>query len=279
VIPRGTTSESRELTKLFHYNKLETVEALIADFPGKFACVILEAATTEDPAPGFLEGVRELCTKHGILLIFDEMITGFRWDLKGAQHKFGIAPDLSTFGKAMANGYSLACLGGRRDVMQLGSIEFDGAERVFLLSSTHGAEMSSLGAFLATVSYLERQGVIDHLYSYGSKLKKILTEISVENGLENHFKVGGPDCSPHFQLYDKNGAVSLPLRTLFLQEMVKNGVLMPWVALCYRHGETELQITQDAARKSLAIVRRALAHGIEKYLVGPSVKPVFRRFN
>ena len=279
VIPRGTTSESREQIKSFHYNDLESLERLVGEFPNKFACVVLEAATTEDPAPGFLEGIQKLCHENGILFILDEMITGFRWDLKGAQHKYGIKPDLSTFGKAMANGYSLACVGGRRDIMQLGSIEFEGAERVFLLSSTHGAEMSSLGAFVATTNYLADNQVVEHLYKYGAELKKLLTTLSVDHGLESNFVAAGPDCSPYFQLLDNSGTVSLPLRTLFAQEMINNGVFMPWIALCHRHGNAELEITHEAADKALIVIRKAIDKGVEEYLEGPSIKPVFRKFN
>jgi glutamate-1-semialdehyde 2,1-aminomutase len=207
------------------------------------------------------------------------MITGFRWDLKGAQHKYGIKPDLSTFGKAMANGYSLACVGGRRDIMQLGSIEFEGAERVFLLSSTHGAEMSSLGAFVATTKYLEKNEVVEHMYKYGANLKQLFATLSIDHGLESNFVFGGVECSPYFQLLDSNGTISLQLRTLFVQEMIKNGVLMPWIALCHRHGDAELEITQEAADKSFRVMRKAIDGGIERYLEGPSIKPVFRKFN
>ena len=279
VIPRGTTAENREQTKSFHYNDLESLKKLVGEFPNKFACVVLEAATTEDPAPGFLEGVQKLCHQNGIVFILDEMITGFRWDLKGAQHKYGIKPDLSTFGKAMANGYSLACVGGRRDIMQLGSIEFEGAERVFLLSSTHGAEMSSLGAFVATTKYLEKNEVVEHMYKYGANLKQLFATLSIDHGLESNFVFGGVECSPYFQLLDSNGTISLQLRTLFVQEMIKNGVLMPWIALCHRHGDAELEITQEAADKSFRVMRKAIDGGIERYLEGPSIKPVFRKFN
>jgi glutamate-1-semialdehyde 2,1-aminomutase len=279
VIPRGTTADNRERTKTFHYNDLESLERLLEESPNKFACVVLEAATTEDPAPGFLEGVQDLCNQNGIVFILDEMITGFRWDLKGAQHKYGIQPDLSTFGKAMANGYSVACVGGRREIMQLGSIEFEGAERVFLLSSTHGAEMSSLGAFIATTNYFERNQVIEHIHKYGAELKRVLNSLTINYGLEKNFVIGGLDCSPYFQLFDKSGAISLQLRTLFVQEMIKNGVLMPWIALCHKHSENELKLTQEAADRSLLVIRKAIDHGVDRYLVGESIKPVFRKFN
>lgn len=279
VIPRGTTVDNQTKTKTFNYNDIGSLETLISAFPNQFACVVMEAETSVEPLPGFLKGVEKLCRDNGILFILDEMITGFRWNLKGAQATYGLNPDLSTFGKAMANGYSLACVGGRRDVMQLGSIEFEGAERVFLLSSTHGAEMASLGAFLATTNYLENHSVIDHLDMYGSRLKDTLASLAREHSLERYFVVGGPNCSPFFQLQDEAGMVSLPLRTLFMQEMIKNGVLMPWIALCQHHGDRELEITREAANNSLKVIAMALSEGVENYLHGPAVKPVFRKFN
>jgi glutamate-1-semialdehyde 2,1-aminomutase len=279
VIPRGTTVDNQTKTKSFHYNDIGSLELLISTFPNQFACVVMEAETSVEPLPGFLKGVEKLCRDNGILFILDEMITGFRWNLKGAQSKYDLNPDLSTFGKAMANGYSLACVGGRRDVMQLGSIEFEGAERVFLLSSTHGAEMASLGAFLATTNYLENHSVIDHIDVYGSRLKDTLASLAREHNLERNFVVGGPNCSPFFQLQDEAGMVSLPLRTLFMQEMIKNGVLMPWIALCQHHGDKDLEITREAANNSLKVIVKALSEGVEKYLHGPAVKPVFRKFN
>jgi glutamate-1-semialdehyde 2,1-aminomutase len=163
--------------------------------------------------------------------------------------------------------------------MQLGSIEFEGAERVFLLSSTHGAEMSSLGAFIATTNYFERNQVIEHIHKYGAELKRVLNSLTINYGLEKNFVIGGLDCSPYFQLFDKSGAISLQLRTLFVQEMIKNGVLMPWIALCHKHSENELKLTQEAADRSLLVIRKAIDHGVDRYLVGESIKPVFRKFN
>jgi glutamate-1-semialdehyde 2,1-aminomutase len=102
------------------------------------------------------------------------MITGFRWDIKGAQNFYNVTPDLCTFGKSMANGFSVACVAGKREIMELGSIEITGSERVFLLSTTHGAEMGSLGAFTANVEFMKKNQVIKHQWNYGFKLMKCL---------------------------------------------------------------------------------------------------------
>ena len=100
-----------------------------------------------------------------------------------------------------------------------------------------------------------------------------------EQGLGENFKVGGFACSPYYQTLDSSGENSLGLRPLFSQEMIKNGVFMPWIALSYRHGEEELVITERALDATFSVYRKALDEGIGKYLVGPGVKPVFRKYN
>jgi glutamate-1-semialdehyde 2,1-aminomutase len=274
-IPKGTI----EQTKLFPFNDIPALEALLERFSGQVACVVLEPAATDEPKNDYLLRVQELCRKTGTLFVLDEMITGFRWHMKGAQHLYGVEPDLCTFGKAMANGYSVSCVAGRREVMELGSIEFEGRERVFLLSTTHGAEMSGLGAFVATVGFMQRQEVVAHLWDYGSKLVSMLQRQAIAHGIAESFRVGGAACSPYYMTFDTSGVHSLALRTLFLQEMIRHGVLMPWIALSYRHGEAELAATERAVDSAFRVYRRGLEEGVERYLEGPVIKPVFRRFN
>ncbi len=278
-ITRGIPQETQDKTKLFRYNDISSLRALIAQHPGQIACVILEAETSEAPRDNFLQEVEALCRKNGIVFVLDEMITGFRWHMKGAQHIYGLTPDLSTFGKAMANGFSVACIAGRREIMELGSIEFEGRERVFLLSTTHGAEMAGLGAFVATMRMMERESVVQHLWDYGSELQQLFAKKAEEHGVEHSLKAGGPSCSPWYATLGDDGMPSLGLRTLFSQEMIKNGVLMPWIALCMRHGEVELRKTSYALDKALSVYSKAIAEGVEKYLVGPIIKPVFRKHN
>lgn len=278
-LQRGIPEETIKNTKLFQYNDIASLERLIASYPDQISCVVLEPATSSHPDDGYLLQVQELCRKNGIVFILDEMITGFRWHMKGAQHYYNVEPDLCTFGKAMANGYSVSCVAGKREIMELGSIEFEGRERVFLLSTTHGAEMSGLGAFVETVSFMQKNDVVDHLWDYGKQLISMMKNQVEQHGLEDNFKVGGIACSPYYLTFDKSGKNSLPLRTLFAQEMVKAGVLMPWIALSYRHGARELEITEKAVDHAFSVCRKALEEGFEKYLEGPAIKPVFRKYN
>lgn len=278
-LTRGIPQEAIANTKMYRYNDIDSLEALIAQYPGELACVVLEPASTEEPKDGYLQKVQALCRANGIVFVLDEMITGFRWDMKGAQHLYGVSPDLCTFGKAMANGFAVACVAGKRDIMELGSIEFEGRERVFLLSTTHGAEMCGLGAFVATMKFMNQHKVVEHLWNYGQKLIAMMQRKAVEHGIGDNFKAGGIPCSPYYLTMDSAGANSLALRTLFSQEMILNGVLMPWIALSYRHGEKELAATENALDEAFKIYRKALDQGVEKYLNGPAIKPVFRKHN
>lgn len=279
VIKKGIPKNICDDTLMFHYNDINSLQKLFDENKNKIACVILEPASSEHPKNDFLKQVREICDKFGAVLIFDEMITGFRWHLKGAQYYYGVNPDLCTFGKAMANGFSVAAIGGKREIMQLGSIEFKGTERVFLLSTTHGAEMSSLGAFVETMKILKANDIVGHMWKFGKKLIDTLNSLSKDFGLQRNFIVSGIECSPYFLTFDKNGKISLELRTIFMQEMMKSNILMPWLAFSYSHGEKELEMTKNAAIKAFEIYKKALNEGYEKYLVGEAVKPVFRKFN
>jgi glutamate-1-semialdehyde 2,1-aminomutase len=297
VLKRGTLEESSSYTLKFNYNKIESLIKLFNDYPNQIAAVILEPATTDSPCSAkcsletrncatcphhknnFLMQIRNLTKSNGALMILDEMITGFRWDINGAQSRFNVDPDLCTFGKAMANGYAVAALGGKKEIMELGGIKEVGAERVFLISTTHGAEMSSLGAFIKTVDIIESRGVISHLWNYGKELKEGMNQIAKELGINDFFYVEGFDCSPSYITKDKNGEISLSYRTLFNQEMINNKVLMPYLAISFSHKNLEIEKTLEAVRKSLIVYKNALEQGLEKYLRSDSIKPVFRKYN
>ncbi len=278
-LKKGIPEEFHKLTMNFHYNDIGSLAKLFDKYPGQIAGVILEPATSVHPEDNFLNKVKELCHKNGALFILDEMITGFRWHLQGAQVYYDVEPDLCTFGKGMANGFSVAALGGKREFMKIGGIKEEGAERVFLTSTTHGAEMCGLGAFIRTMEFYKSNNVIDHLWSYGEKLIDGMNNIARETGVQDYFEAYGIPCSPNYSAKDGEGNVSLAFRTLFSQEMIRDGLLMPWIAISYAHGEKELDRTLEAVRNSLQVYSRALEEGIEKYLIGPAIKPVFRTYN
>lgn len=276
VVKRGVPESIQSLTLQFNYNDVASLEAQFQKYPDQIACVVMEAATTEEPLPGFLQAVKDLCKKNGAVFILDEMITGFRWHLQGAQKYFNIEADLVTFGKALANGFSVAALAGKKEIMNLGGILEKDQERVFLISTTYGAEMCGLGAFLKTLEVSKREDSANQLWKYGTQVVNGMNTIASELGISDYFKVEGFACSPNYVARDKQKNVSLDFRTLFSQEMIKNKILMPWLSLSTAHGQTELDMTLNATRNSLKVYAQALEVGIEKYLEGPSIKPVFR---
>jgi glutamate-1-semialdehyde 2,1-aminomutase len=189
-------------------------------------------------------------------------------------------PDLSTFGKAMANGFSVSAVCGKKKIMELGSVVNKKQERVFLLSTTHGAEMGPLSAFIKTIDFVKKNKVIDMNWKTGFELSSSINRISKQYGLIKNFVIHGPACSPVFSCFNNNHKNDLFLRTLFIQEMIKNGVLMPWISIAYRHKNKKIiSKTLEAVDKSLYIYKKALKYGVKRYLIGPPIKPVFRKYN
>jgi glutamate-1-semialdehyde 2,1-aminomutase len=272
-IPESTR---RQIVK-FHYNDLKSLESLFEQYPGKIACVVMEASRTEEPLNDYLAGVQTLAHSNGALLVFDEMITGFRWHLHGAQHLYRVTPDLSAFGKALANGFSVSALAGCREIMKLGGSDHD-RERVFLLSTTHGAETHELAAAIATMRFYEAHHVVETLHARGERLRRGYEHVAAAHGLTGYVDLVGRNCNLLFTTKDADKRPSQPFRTLFMQEMIKRGIIAPSFVVSYSHSEQDIDRTIEAAGEALAVYRKAIEDGVDKYLEGRPVKPVFRRF-
>lgn len=274
----GIPDSASRTTLRFEYNDLDSLAALFAAHPGEIAAVILEAATAlAEPAPGFLAGVRALCDRHGAVLVFDEMITGFRWSPHGAQHVYGVTPDLSCWGKAMGNGFPISALAGRRDLMGLGGLDTD-EDRVFLLSTTHGPETASLAAFRAVVHAYRTGDPVGRMEAAGTRLAEAFNALAAEFGIAEHlFATGRPSCLV-FVTRDADGTPSQPHRTLFLQEMLDRGVLGQSFVVSAAHTDADIDHTIEAARQAFPVYRRALESGtVEGLLRGRPVAPAIRR--
>jgi len=274
----GIPQAIRNLTVKFHYNDPASVQALFDRYPGQIACLILEAETSVAPTNNFLHEVQRLCQKNGALFILDETITGFRWHIGGAQKYYGVTPDLSTFGKALGNGFAVAALAGKQEFMQLGGLQHKRA-RVFLLSTTHGAENHALAAAMATMQTYEEQDVIEQLYGQGERLAVGIHKVVAEHQLEAYFQLAGKPCNLIYATLDQEKIRSQAFRTLFLQEMIRRGFLMPSLVVSFAHTDADIDQTIEAIEETLGVYRKALDEGIEKYLVGRPVKPVFRMYN
>lgn len=278
VMDCGIPGEIKNLTLHFHYNDITSVKELFEKYKGEIACLIMEPAESEEPRDNFLQEVGKLCKEYGVVYILDEMITGFRWDLQGACKYYGVEPDLVTYGKGMANGFSVTALGGKREIMDLGGL-VPGQERVFLISTTHGAEMSGMGAFIETINVYKELNVTDHIWKMGKKLCSGLTEIAKENGLQDFFYITGAKCSPNFVICGKDKRPSMEYRTVFLQEMLKEGILMPCIAIAYEHEDNEIDMTLEAAKKAMNVYKDSLNGKVEDFILGNVIKPVFRKYN
>jgi glutamate-1-semialdehyde 2,1-aminomutase len=280
AIPAGVPEEIRRLSVPFAYNDLASLEQAFAEHPRRIAAVILEAARDVAPAAGFLEGVRRLCDREGALLILDEVITGFRYGLHGAQGRFGVVPDFTSLGKGLANGYSVSALLGKRAFMERGGLLHD-QERVFLLSTTNGAERSGLAAALATIRFYQTEGVVERLEAVGRAVMDGINHAAARHGIAASVVARSAfGCRPMVQCLAPDGTPSAPLRTLFLQETLAAGVFMPWLCPSFRHGPEELARTLEAVDRACAAVARAVEQGsTDGLLEGRPVKPVFRRYN
>ena len=271
----GIPSASGSLTVHFSYNDLAGLAELFESYPGQIAAVMLEAETVEPPRAGYFDRLRDLCDRNGTLLILDEIITGFRWHERGAQFVHDIRPDLSTFSKAIANGFPLSALTGRRDVMRLGGF-VDDADRVFLLSQTAAAQPWALAAMLAVIATCEREQISSRLSRIGGKLRHGIEELAADAGLSSYFELRGRDCNLTYVARDAAGLPSQLFRTLVLQELITRGILAPSFVVCAAHDAQAIDQTLDAVAHMLTTYRRALEHGADKFLRGRPVKPAIR---
>ncbi|MGW7417003.1 glutamate-1-semialdehyde 2,1-aminomutase [Streptomyces sp. NPDC054863] len=278
-IPAATT----ELTVSFPYGDLAATEELLTRYRGEVACLILEPVEPVEPvgpaAPGYLQGLRALADRHGCLLVLDEMITGLRWSEAGAQGLYGVVPDLSTFGKALGNGFAVSALAGRRDLMERGGLRHSG-ERVFLLSTTHGAETHSLAAAMAVQTTYVEEGITARLHSLGERLAAGVREAAATMGVADHVVVRGRASNLVFATLDEKGQPSQQYRTLFLRQLLAGGVLAPSFVVSSALDEADIARTVDVVSQACAVYRKALDSGDPTpWLGGRPVKPVFRRLS
>ena len=268
---RGVPQAVRELTHLFAYNDLASLRKLFDAHPGEFAAVIMEPVGVVEPAGTFLKDVAALARAHGAVLIYDEVVTSFRVALGGAQERYGVTPDLACVGKAMANGFPVSAVVGRRDLMQV----FD---EIFF-SFTFGGEVLSLAAAKATITKLREGKVIPHIWAQGRKLQDGYNALAAEAGIGSLTRCIGLPPRTVLTFTDRKGQDSLAMKSLFQQEVVRRGILNAGgFNLCYRHSDDDVARTLQACRAALGVLAEAVAaDDVEGRLRGPVIQPVFRR--
>lgn len=267
----GVPESTRDLTKTFTYNDADSLEKLFTQYPGKIAAVILEPIGVEEPKNDFLKKVQELTQKHGALLIFDEVVTGFRVSLGGAQEYFGVTPDLACFGKAMANGYPLSALVGKRQYMKK-------MEEVFV-SMTFGGEAVSLAASLETIRQIEKRKVIAQIWEMGAKLKDGINYFCKEFGIEKRVQCVGLAPRSLMQFQSDSEEETRLMKSAVQQELLKRGILFGGGHnISASHGDREIDETLYAYRDALKLLAEGLKKGnLPHLLEGEIVQPVFRK--
>ena len=264
---KGIPQSVRDLTFTFNYNDIQSV---IDSIDGETACVILEPVVFEAPVGNFLHRLKEICRQNGALLIFDEMWTGFRLALGGAQEFFGVKADLACFSKAVANGMPISILTGRRDVMQF-------LEKDVFFFTTFGGEALSLAAAKATIEELKEKKVPDHLDRVGTILKDGYNEIAEALGMK-FTKCSGFGYRT-IVTFDASAGSPLEIKSLLQQELIKRGILWGgFHTVSYSHSDGDVKYTLSAYKEVLPIIKKAVDEkNVRGQLRGEPVEPVFRK--
>jgi glutamate-1-semialdehyde 2,1-aminomutase len=267
---KGVPEAVRELTHVVPYNDLEAVNALLKRHPGEFAALVMEPMNAVEPKPGYLSELKALLHGHGALLVFDEIITGFRFAVGGAQEYFGVTPDLAAFGKGMSNGMPLSAVVGRADIMAE-------MEEVFF-SGTFGGEALSLAAGLACLRKMRREPVIETLWRNGTALAEAVGKAIKTADLEETISLRGKAPWILLGISDHPNGSAQAIKTMLIYELAARGVLgLGSHNVSYAHTAADLRQAAIGYAGALGVIREALADGrIEGRMRVPPLEPVFR---
>lgn len=268
----GVPKAVKKLTHEFQYNNIESLKKIFEEKKDKIACVVLEPVQLTAPKNNFLHKVKKLTHKNGAVLMFDEIITGFRFSLGGAEKYFEVNPDLGCFGKAMSNGYACSALVGKSEIME----EFN--KKAFF-STTYGGETIGLAATKKTIEIMKEKKVQKHIWKAGAKLKNGANKLIKEHGLEEHYNWKGFPVWTDIQCKEDKFGEENDKKGILQQEAMKRGLLAglfhgPSYAHKNKHIEKGLEIYDE----SLKAVKKYYQKGnIKKHLLGTYGGKVFRK--
>jgi glutamate-1-semialdehyde 2,1-aminomutase len=265
----GVPKSVSNLSHLFALNDFDALEILFNQFPNNIAAIILEPISAVSPTPEFLAHLRKRTLDLGIVLIFDETVTGFRVAPGGAQELLGVTPDLTTFGKGIANGFPLSVLCGRADVMKL-------MDRVFF-SGTFGGELLSLAAAKVVLTKIKNENVTNDLEAKGLRLNLAVNEAISEVDFVGLRLSGHP--SWQFLMWDESKFKDVSkAKTLFLQEMFFRGILILGSHnITLSHDKDSISRIQSAYREVLSLIQKAeISDTYQDHLLVEPLKPLFR---
>jgi glutamate-1-semialdehyde 2,1-aminomutase/spore coat polysaccharide biosynthesis protein SpsF len=260
----------RELTHAVPYGDLAAVEAALVAHKGEVAALVMEPVNVTIPPEGYLSDLKALLHKHGALLVFDEIITGFRVHIGGAQAHFGVTPDLACFGKALGNGMPLSAIAGRADVMALMTEIF--------FSGTFGGEALSLAAAKAVLAKMRREPVIAELWRKGQELSDAVEKSAAANGLTAVIAMKGLAPWKILAISDHKNAEQAVIRTYVQKQMIQHGVLLLGSHnVCYAHTQEDIDhVIWAWERTLLGLARELEKPGLVDRLGCEPVRPVFR---
>jgi len=269
---KGIPEDTRKLTLTFSYNKIESLKKIFDENKNEIAAVIMEPVGVVAPEDDFLSKVKELTHQQGAVLIFDEIVTGFRFSLGGAQQYFNVVPDLACFGKAIANGFPLSVVVGKKEIMKLFGEVF--------YSFTAGGEIVSIMAAIATIQELQRKKVIEFLWEQGRKIKDGYNVLARQYELEPYTRCVGFPPRTVIEFKNERGEDDLILKSLFQQECIKRGLLFTGTHnICFSHSNRDIEYTLKVYRTVLEIILSARKKNrIRKLLKGDPIVPIFRTY-
>ena len=270
---RGIPSAVGDYTESFAYNDIESLERIFEEHPGDVAGIVTTAANLDRPEDGFLERIREIADRENAVLVFDEILTGFRFHLGGAQEYFGVTPDLACFAKGMANGYPVSALAGRADVMRV--MEDDD----FMFSMTYAGEALSLAAAKATIDVLRSEDVIDHIHEVGAQIREGYNELAASYGLAGRTESHGFAGRIGTSFFTPDGESDTLAKSLFMQECHDRGVLFCGNHLpSYSHTQSDVEFTLDVYEDAMAELADAVeADEVKTRLRGRPVGATLRQ--
>ena len=267
----GIPKFNEQLAHSFTYNNLDSLEQIFKQNSGKVACVIMEPLTVLEPEDNFLHKVKEMAHHHGALLIFDEIITGFRFSLGGAQELTGVTPDLAAFAKAISNGIPLSAIVGKKEYMFA-------LEKTFF-SFTYGGDCVGLSAAKACIPKIRREKVPDHLNEVGSLLKDNFNKLSDQYGLTEFTRCVGYPCRTVVTFEGQGRFDSLEMKSYFQQELLRRGILWAgYHALSFSHQKEDIEMTLNAFEDVMKLFKKVVdgSQSLRSLIEGEPVKPVFR---
>lgn len=267
----GVPQAVGNLTHRIPYGDVDAFHSLLKQFPGEVAGIIMEPMNSVEPPKGYLAEMREIAHVHGAVFAFDEIITGFRYALGGAQEFFGVTPDIAAFGKGMGNGMPISAVVGKAEMMHL-------LDEVFF-SGTFGGEALSLAAAIAVIDKMRREPVIEHFFSFGRRLSNAVTTLLQRHGLAETILLRGQPCWTILVINNHPNATKEEIKTFIVTRLARNGVLSNGTHnVCYAHDDRDFNHCMAAYRLTFAELEdhlRAGAGRLREMLGCEPVRPVF----